>query len=352
MYIKNPFGLRDGKIVMIEDISSDERGLKCNCLCPNCKDPLIARLGDIKCHHFAHSGKGCDEINAYLAGMYMVLNEHLSNKIPIYLPPVIAGFELSPYSYLTDGNVEKNVLLLSASIDEEREEVANKEIERAVFDKSEIVYSSNGRPEVIVVYKNERSMAIRILPPSTVCKNFHTTRYKELATLEIDLSDCEDLLQESSKNEIFSYIEKSRSIFRWIYNPLISKAYPKIIRRTKRYYETCQARMKKEREEREALRQKSKMMQSKINPSTSWKMPSSSHNTHPINSETNYKSGYEEVKDLFTQQNDPIYDRCGKRWVKCERCGKIMTEDYFACYGGENRANLGICRDCNYHKID
>ncbi len=37
MVIRNPFGLRNGKIVMIEDISIEERGLQCNCVCPNCK---------------------------------------------------------------------------------------------------------------------------------------------------------------------------------------------------------------------------------------------------------------------------------------------------------------------------
>lgn len=352
MYIKNPFGLRNGKIVMIEDISNDERGLNCNCLCPNCKEPLIARMGDVYCHHFAHSGKGCDEVNAYLTGMYMVLNEHLSKQISIYLPPVIAGFPLSSDSYLTDSNVEKNVILLSESRDEDHEEVAHKEVERAVFDRSEIIYSSNGKPTTIVIYKQERSMAIRVLPPSTVCKDARTTRYKDLATLEIDLSGCEDLLRKSSKNEIFSYIEKNRTIFRWIYNPLISESYPKIIQRSKKYYEACQVRIKKDREEREALVKKREMLLPKYY-QTAFRTTSlaSRSTSHLVKHQTNYTSGYEEVKDLFTQQNNPIYDSSGNRWVKCEKCGKIMTDNDFACYGGRDHVNLGICRNCNHSNI-
>ena len=254
MDIRNPFGLRNGKIVMIEDISIEERGLQCNCVCPNCKEPLIARLGEINRHHFAHSGKGCDEINAYLTGMYMVLNEHLFNKHPIYLPPVIARFKLSAYSYITEKTIENNVYLISASVNESNEVIACKSVEQAIFDNTKIVYSSSGKPEAIIVYKGTRSMAIRILPPSTVCKQANTSQYKDLATLEINLSRCEDFLRESRKSKIFSYIEKSRTICKWIYNPFIKRAFPNILERSKKYYEAAQEKMKKEEERQSILR--------------------------------------------------------------------------------------------------
>ena len=55
--ISNPehrliYGLRDGDPVQISDVAS---GLECNCICPECKTPLIAKKGDIREHHFAHS---------------------------------------------------------------------------------------------------------------------------------------------------------------------------------------------------------------------------------------------------------------------------------------------------------
>ena len=46
------YGLRDGDPVRISDVAS---GLVCNCICPECKTPLIARKGPIRQHHFAHS---------------------------------------------------------------------------------------------------------------------------------------------------------------------------------------------------------------------------------------------------------------------------------------------------------
>lgn len=45
-------------------------------------------------------------------------------------------------------------------------------------------------------------------------------------------------------------------------------------------------------------------------------------------------------------QENPFYDRAGNRWVKCERCGKVATENNFDIYGGLHRVNLGICKEC------
>ena len=63
-----------------------------------------------------------------------------------------------------------------------------------------------------------------------------------------------------------------------------------------------------------------------------------------------YKTGYEEVKDLFTQQTHIIRDKYKNRWVKCETCGTIKQDAEFATYGGDNHVNLGICKDCNRYK--
>ena len=51
MELKLPYGLRDEKLLTIEDVDS---GLACKCVCPGCKKQLIARKGAVKAHHFAH----------------------------------------------------------------------------------------------------------------------------------------------------------------------------------------------------------------------------------------------------------------------------------------------------------
>lgn len=55
-----PFGMKDNKIF---DVSEVERGRACNCICPSCKQRLIANKGDPekKIHHFSHDPKSIKE---------------------------------------------------------------------------------------------------------------------------------------------------------------------------------------------------------------------------------------------------------------------------------------------------
>lgn len=246
MELRNPFGLQNGQIIMIDDIDKAHNGSKCNCVCPACKEPFIARMGDKNQHHFAHSGKGCDEINAYMTGLYMLLSEYLtSNKL--YLPPVIVGFELSAYAFLTQENVAEHSRLMSESREPDRE-ILLYEQSKMDFDKSEIVRNNEGVPHAILAQKNDSQLAIRITPPDTVCKAGEAKKYKDVTTLEIDLSDAEDIISDGKKDEIFDYINNNDSIFCWIYNPKIVKAYPEIIKRSKAYYDKAQQRIKQQEE--------------------------------------------------------------------------------------------------------
>lgn len=54
---KIPYGERDGELL---HISAVERGLRCNCVCPVCREPLVARQGAKVRHHFGHfPGANC-----------------------------------------------------------------------------------------------------------------------------------------------------------------------------------------------------------------------------------------------------------------------------------------------------
>ena len=47
------FGLDPtGRMQAVRDVP---QGLRCRCVCPNCKKPLVARKGHIRVHHFAHA---------------------------------------------------------------------------------------------------------------------------------------------------------------------------------------------------------------------------------------------------------------------------------------------------------
>lgn len=63
--------------------------------------------------------------------------------------------------------------------------------------------------------------------------------------------------------------------------------------------------------------------------------------------EKTYLDYANEVRDLFSQQETQIRDSRGRRWIQCEKCGRIMDEFHFFEYGGRNRVNLGVCKECN-----
>lgn len=50
---------------------------------------------------------------------------------------------------------------------------------------------------------------------------------------------------------------------------------------------------------------------------------------------------------IDNDQEHPFYDPAGNRWVRCEHCGRIFTEDNFVIYGGIHHANLGTCKECS-----
>ena len=53
-----------------------------------------------------------------------------------------------------------------------------------------------------------------------------------------------------------------------------------------------------------------------------------------------------EISMVIDQQEKPARDSLGRRWVRCEECGKVELEDEFPIYGGKNHVNLGTCYSC------
>lgn len=85
--LKLPFALHNGAIIHISAVVS---GRQPDCLCPECKRPLIARKGAIKQHHFAHDpGSQCNlESALHWLGKTLIhdgIRAAISNRTPINL---------------------------------------------------------------------------------------------------------------------------------------------------------------------------------------------------------------------------------------------------------------------------
>ena len=81
---KVPFGLKNGKLY---EPSQVQRGKACNCICPSCNKPLIAKKGRDRKDHFAHDiNNSCQtgrETAIHLAAKQIILETKA-----VYLPPI------------------------------------------------------------------------------------------------------------------------------------------------------------------------------------------------------------------------------------------------------------------------
>lgn len=78
------YALKNGVAVNIEDVPS---GLACECVCPLCQWPLVAKKGEIRAHHFAHHQKSSCGYD-YLYSLYLFAEEVLKKADKIYLPDI------------------------------------------------------------------------------------------------------------------------------------------------------------------------------------------------------------------------------------------------------------------------
>lgn len=81
-----PFGIRksDGKLVHVDEVP---QGLACDCECPSCRTPLVARKGEVRTNHFAHHNS-TDCGNGLETALHKIvkdiIEEHKSFKVPEY----------------------------------------------------------------------------------------------------------------------------------------------------------------------------------------------------------------------------------------------------------------------------
>lgn len=348
--LKNPFGLRNGNIIMIEDILQSERGKACNCVCPACKGPFIARLGDKRTHHFAHSGEGCDEEIAFLMGMYRLVQEYILGTT-VRLPEVAVYWRNNETEFTERNFFERISLIKPTGRYNKVEAVKAKSVK---FESAEIRFKGK-RPTALLLSKKSHQMAVCMKPPATVCKMYtvkpYETRGKKLATIQLDVADIS--FGQQKKEQILALLEKKMHISGWLYNPLAIRVLDTINGANSRWIE-AQRRQRIQREQEEQRRRKQldlreknqqKRMEGAIRSNQNERDKEDEIRKQEYEKELNI--GFIEVFDKFNQQETPIIDRYGRRWIQCKFCRKKDIETSFASYGDLNSVNLGICNECS-----
>ena len=351
--LRNPFAVRNGIVILIEDLSVNERGLACQCQCPACNGEFVARMGDIKAHHFAHSKDACDEVLAYTSGLYKLIKQILDNN-PFYVPALAVSYDFPRGCMLDESNIERYIKIVR-----EGSNIKNKITISAgcfiIFENAELCYDSKKHIQALeLTYKNMK-IAIKVMPPDTACKTTIVSPHKEMTTLVLDFADDLDMIQSSNSSDFQEYVLSERLDKYWISNSKVRHVYPQIIELIKKANQEwieIQRQLKEKRkldEQRYREVRKFAVERQAVLQEEQERLYAERRLAELANNEEQAKikaMGYEQVKNKFTQQEEQIRDGYNRRWVQCELCGEIKIESEFSSYGGVNHVNLGKCFVC------
>lgn len=180
-----------GKLIYIEDIPIEKRGLACHCICPKCKNKVIAKLGHDVPHgkrpHFAHQ-KGSDCHGAEMTALHQLAEEILYEEKIVMMP-----------EYYT--------------IPPERKSFIRVEYEKRV-DRPDL------QPDIVGITSDGLRWNIEIRNTSEV-KEDKINKIKKscLTCLEIDVRGHET----DKKEELKEFLINSTDNRRWINNPIYER---------------------------------------------------------------------------------------------------------------------------------
>lgn len=164
-----------GKMVHVDDVP---RGLACGCVCPCCREKLLARHGDIKEHGFAHhsDNRGANLDICYRVVLYKLAEQIIQTRKKIHAPSYYGIFK------------EKDIEFVDVKIDGRYER-------------------EDKQPDVIATTKDNQQYIIEFTFDYKV-QHKQAIDYKNLNCLEINLSNqtlesVEKFLLEENKDRIW-----------------------------------------------------------------------------------------------------------------------------------------------------
>lgn len=215
--IKLQYGLRDNKIISIWDLKEEDRGLKCNCVCPGCGIKLLARLGSgKKQRHFSHDKDAkCNIQAAQQTALHILAKEIIEEEKTVKFPPVVMPFEQTN-SYKKYGEYLRLQHLYHAF--DLPDQLEYKKASIVNFDSVTLEKKVSSFIPDVIAFKGDKPCIIEIAVTHFIDEN-KEKKIKELKlpVLEIDISSLmgEVLDKEVLKDIIINKIENKK----WVYNP-------------------------------------------------------------------------------------------------------------------------------------
>lgn len=197
---KLPYALRDTKLV---HISEAERGLACDCICPSCQSPLIARKGNVRQHHFAHySSVNCEY--GLETALHLAAKEQLARSRQITLPSVRVTFSTS-----------HPVVELSP-------------VRTFEIDRVELEHRLDAIIPDVVLFMRDKLLLLEIVVTHPVDgEKLSKIRRLGLSTVEVDLCD---MSRDFSPPELAEILVNRVDRKRWLYNLLVDNTYSQLLK--------------------------------------------------------------------------------------------------------------------------
>lgn len=219
--VKLQYGLKDGKIISIWDLSDEHRGLKCDCVCPGCGMKLQAKIGNgKKQRHFSHNNANCNVAIAQQTALHILAKEIIEQEKTVKFPPIVIPFEQTNLykcdpNYLRQFNYRH---LSNLPTEMEYKPATTVDFDSVILEKK----VSSIIPDIIA-FKGAKSCLIEIAVTHFIDENKEKKIQElKLPVLEIDISSLsgENLNNEILRDVITNQIENKK----WVYNPLWKNA--------------------------------------------------------------------------------------------------------------------------------
>lgn len=186
---------RNGVLVTIDDV--EESGLACNCICPKCNEPLMARKGNHNVHHFAHKpNSNCNY--GYQSSIHYLAKEIIASAQSIYIPELeIRGIRRE--SIHDDGIIR----------------IAGRELDIKTIKLEHKIDSII--PDIVVYNNNDKPLAIEIFVTHAVDEE-KERKIKDIniPVIEVDLSKVNHLI---TREELQNILLKPNDRKYWIFSP-------------------------------------------------------------------------------------------------------------------------------------
>ncbi|MBC8116162.1 MAG: hypothetical protein H7062_17385 [Candidatus Saccharimonas sp.] len=197
--MKNPYGLKNGQFVEVDEV---ERGLACGCICPGCGNRLEAHKGEQR-QYFQHDDGGeCS--HAYQTALHMLAKEVLLEEKRLLLPP------LSIYPSSSLGKL-----------------FWRKRFERPIVKRNTIVVADDVRLEKklgdiipdVVFYVGNRALMIEIYVTHKIDdeKQNKIKQQLDISTIEFDLSQIDRTITKDDLRKILITGESQVGHGLWIH---------------------------------------------------------------------------------------------------------------------------------------